>query len=135
MVAWFSLAAANRLIPDKDFDSTADNLESLYGIGESTQCLRLESVPLEGIDPEQRMDDESAVESLDKIAGLREAVTANQPLPPIYVVHHPGATYPYFLLEGMHRFSSYLIEQVDTVPAWVAHVNCCGRDHEGDARD
>ena len=129
-----SLVEANRLVADDAFATTAGNLHALYGVHEDVRCWSLEHLPVSSIDPDQRMDDPSAVESIRKIEAMIRGMRRGATLPPIYVVHHQDSKFPYFLLEGMHRFSSYLTERMDQATAWVAHVDCCGRTPE-DAPD
>ncbi|TCO33397.1 hypothetical protein EV652_103398 [Kribbella steppae] len=120
-----SAEECNRLTPDHHYDSTLENLET-YGASPVLPCWQLERVPVDGVDPRQRLEDQLGGDSADKVDSIRTAIRAGEALPPVNFLHNPSGQYPYFLLEGLHRFNATCYEQQSEILAWVAHIACCG---------
>lgn len=123
---WFSLLETNNLIPDHDIDSTISNSEG-YGIGEGDRRWTLEGVSVVAIDPMQLIDDPADHDGRAKAESIRATFRAGGFVPPVYVLHRPGADYPYFLIEGRHRYNAAHLETITHITAWVGHVDCCGK--------
>jgi hypothetical protein len=72
------------------------------------------------------LEDQLEGDSADKIDSNRTRIRAGEALPPVNFLHHPRGPYPYFLLEGLHRFNPTCYERRPEILAWVAHIACCG---------
>lgn len=113
--------------PDRDYGTTIDNLDNLYGIDTDLRCWLLESIPMREVDPYQ-LNEEATEEAEDRtwIDGLRNAIRAGDVLPPVIIVHDLNRRAPYNLIEGQHRFNAVHREGDGSILAWVAHPGCCG---------
>lgn len=119
-----SLEVTDRIYPDHDNPSTADNLWH-YGANETTPCFTINTVHAVKVDPGQLLDDPDALESQAKVESIRQTIQRDEPLPPVYLLHTVGNEYEYYLFEGMHRFTASHREDVQLL-AWVAHLGCSG---------
>jgi hypothetical protein len=121
-----SLHATNEVFPDHDFWSTCDNSEA-FGIPSDAHAWGLEAVPVAQIDPFQLIDDPDDAEGLAKIASIRRSMRdGDRLIPPVYVLHYPEREYPFFLVEGKHRYNAAHQEERLALVAWVGHSQCCG---------
>lgn len=119
-----SLDETQSIVADHDYLSTADNLH-WYGRESDDPCFLLESLPVLHIDPGQLIDDPDDEDGWAKVASIRAGLRKGDNLPPTYVRHHPGYKHPYELFEGKHRYNAAYAEDVGTILAWVAHIDCC----------
>src|SRR5690242_19122593 len=103
MPAFRSLADLNTVHPDHDYPTTVDNLY-WYGATESLACWIIDSIPVAKIDPLQLHDDPADTEGLEKIAAIRGSLRSGVALPPVVTIHYPKGGWPYFLIEGKHRY-------------------------------
>ena len=127
--SWWSIDELNTEAPDeKDYGTTLDNLESLFGVSELLSCFHKEFVPIAKIDQGQLHDDPADAEGIAKIESIRCAMRAGTPLPAVIVVHDKSAATaaPYELIEGRHRYNAAHREGTPLLYAWVAHPGCCG---------
>ncbi|MGA5876597.1 ParB/RepB/Spo0J family partition protein [Streptomyces cellulosae] len=127
MTTWVSLADLHRSRPCKDYDAVLDNFAALYGSTEDLPCWKTEVVAVREIDRVQIMDDLDDHDGTQRVTSLRLALRINASLPPVVLVH--GLTPDrgnYFLLDGCHRFNAAHQEGQRDLPAWVAHIDCCG---------
>ncbi|WP_107116141.1 ParB N-terminal domain-containing protein [Streptomyces albidoflavus] len=127
MADWSTLRALQAVSPCKDYDEVLDILEADYLIAESFPCWRSEVVPVVEIDRYQIIDDPDDLFGWRKVGLLRTAFQEKKLLPPLVLVHSEASDRGrYALLDGRHRFNAARLKQVHLIPAWVAHIGCCG---------
>lgn len=125
--AWRSLSTLNAEAPDHDHGSTVDNLHELYGASEHLACWRKEEVEVGRVDPFQLFDDPDDIEGNSKIESIRATLRSGQSVPAVIIIHHAGnEKYPYWLIEGKHRYNAAHREKLPRINGWVAHISCCG---------
>ncbi|WP_169743079.1 ParB N-terminal domain-containing protein [Knoellia subterranea] len=116
-------------MPDEQhYDSTVENFEA-SGASEFDAVWSLENVPVASVDPLQLIDDPTDETARTKVRSIQQAIRQDTFLPPVYVLHVRRA-FPYFLIEGRHRYSAAHEEQIPLLLAWVAHVECVCPPHE-----
>jgi hypothetical protein len=123
---WLSADECNEMMPDHDYGSTIDNLETVYSISTQLRCWQLEGVPTSQIDPGQLIDDPDDNEGHTKAESIRQSFRAGAFIPPVIIIHRPSHDNPYFLIEGRHRYNAAHHEPISRIKAWVAHIGCCG---------
>lgn len=124
---WLSADECNAMLPDHDFGSTIDNLESVYDTSPRLKCWQSERVSTQQIDPGQLIDDPDDVDGHRKTESIREAIRSGSFVPPVIIIHRPTHdVYPFVLIEGRHRFNAAHRECATHMLAWVAHLGCCG---------
>ena len=121
---WISLRTANLLVPDKDYDSAAENLQAIYGRSEDDPVWSLEKVAVVTIDPGQLIDDPTDEEALQKVDSIRSSIENGQSIPPVFLMHHERKRFPYVLIEGRHRYNAAHQHGEQAIAAQVAHVAC-----------
>lgn len=119
-----SLDDTQRIIPDHDYPSTADNLH-WYGCDSHDPCFTLQSVAPADIDPGQLIDDPDDHDGWRKVESIRETLRTGGQIPPVYLRHTRGEAHPYYLFEGRHRYNAAHAEAISSLTAWVAHIECC----------
>lgn len=122
-----SLAMTYHICPDNDYVSTVSNVEELFGVDDDDRCWEFKAVPMAMVSPFQLADDPDDIEGEAKIEGIRASIRDGVHLAPVFLVHEPepGTTHPYYLIEGMHRFTARYREESKEILAWVGHFNCC----------
>ncbi|MFF8927482.1 ParB/RepB/Spo0J family partition protein [Streptomyces longwoodensis] len=124
MTTWSTLAVLHWSEPCKDYGAVLDGLAVLYNSTEELRCWKAEAVP---VDRFQIMDDLGDHDDTERVKRLRSALRRNELVPPLVLVH--GLTPDrgnYSLLDGCHRFNAAHQEGTERLPAWVAHIDCCG---------
>lgn len=122
----FTLEHANALEPDpKDYATTVENAASILNISEDLPCWLRQEIPVAQIDPYQLLDDPDDHDGEAHVEKIRAAMQAGITLPAVIVAHNPESQHPYYLFEGRHRYNAAHREERATIPAWVAHVDCC----------
>ena len=110
-------------MPDEHhYDSTVENFEAA-GASEFDALWSLEKVPTTDVDPLQLIDGPTDETARAKVRSIQQAMRQGTFLPPVYVLHVPRA-FPYFLIEGRHRYNAAHEVHVPLLLAWVAHVEC-----------
>lgn len=120
---FISLSDTQKVVEDDHYDSTVGNFEDWTGLDEYATVWDIEAVPVGLIDKGQLIDDPDDHWGHEKAESIRRSMRDGTFIPPVFVLHMPNKEWPYWLLEGRHRYNAAHREGVAVIPAWVAHCD------------